>query len=263
VSRKLIVGIGAAGAVVALAVGLFGRNDPRPAPTLAELAAHNYRVLSKTDSRALVRYAERVHGCLVAHGAAISEPVTSRTRITMRAPGASARELAQRIVACDSSVGPPPAKASLQARAGQVVVYLPKRCLLDPTAVDGEDSNELIVFRAGSDRQPPSFAGLSSATTCIPGPVRDDRPVRYHLRWRPAKDNVTPARKIVYEIYRSARPRGERFSAATYTTAPGATAFTTPLLSAEATYYFVVRARDRAGNRDLNRVERAGVNICE
>jgi hypothetical protein len=38
--------------------------------------------------------------------------------------------------------------------------------------------------------------------------------------------------------------------------------FTTPLLPTNTTYYFVVRARDRAGNRDANTIERMGVNIC-
>ena len=33
-------------------------------------------------------------------------------------------------------------------------------------------------------------------------------------------------------------------------------------LPADETFYFVVRARDRAGNRDSNPVERQGVNMC-
>ncbi len=49
----------------------------------------------------------------------------------------------------------------------------------------------------------------------------------------------------------------------TYTTHPGATTFVTPLLPDEGnTYYFVVRARDEARNRDTNDVERLGVNLC-
>jgi len=51
----------------------------------------------------------------------------------MRAPNQSARDLAQLQLACDPEVGPPPSKASLQARQGQVLVYLPKRCLINPT----------------------------------------------------------------------------------------------------------------------------------
>ena len=116
--------------------------------------------------------------------------------------------------------------------------------------------------RAVWDRTPPVFAGLKSATTCIPGPIGAGRTTRYHLRWDPAKDNVTPQSKIVYDIYRATKPGGEDFSRPTYTTRPGATSFDTPLLPTGRTFYFVVRARDQAGNRDSNRVERRGVNLC-
>jgi Integrase core domain len=62
--------------------------------------------------------------------------------------------------------------------------------------------------------------------------------------------------------YSATAPRGENFSRATYRTPPGATSFAMPPLPATNTYYFVVRARDRAGNREHNRVERRGLNPC-
>jgi hypothetical protein len=43
---------------------------------------------------------------------------------------------------------------------------------------------------------------------------------------------------------------------------PGATSFVTPPLPADKAAYFVVRARDKAGNRDSNTVEREGQNLC-
>jgi hypothetical protein len=95
----------------------------------------------------------------------------------------------------------------------------------------------------------------------VPGPV-GGQAASYHLRWDRATDDVTPSAKIVYDIYQATKPGGEDFSAATYTVRHGATAFDTPRLSAETRYYFVVRARDRAGNRDSNQVEREGVNLC-
>ena len=55
---------------------------------------------------------------------------------------------------------------------------------------------------------------------------------------------------------------GEDFSVPTYTAAAGATSFDTPPLPADKTFYFVVRARDRAGNGDSNKVERQGQNLC-
>ena len=116
--------------------------------------------------------------------------------------------------------------------------------------------------RIRSDDQPPTFAGLASATTCVPGPIGGGQTTSYTLRWEPAIDNVTRPKKIVYDVYQSSAPGGEDFSAPTYTTVPGATSFVTPPLPADKAVYFVVRARDKAGNRDSNTVEREGQNLC-
>ena len=121
--------------------------------------------------------------------------------------------------------------------------------LLAPTAV-------------ARDRTPPVFAGLRSATTCIPGPVGDGRRGVYHLRWQAAHDNRTPQRRIVYDIYQATWPGGESFADPTYQTRPGATSFATLPLPSTTSFYFVVRARDFAGNRDHNRREQRGTNLC-
>jgi hypothetical protein len=113
-----------------------------------------------------------------------------------------------------------------------------------------------------ADRTPPEFGGLAAATTCIPGPVGPPRSTRYNLRWSPASDELTPQSLIVYDVFQASKPGDESFSAPTYITASGATSFTTPPLSSGESWYFVVRARDRAGNRDSNRVERLGENLC-
>jgi hypothetical protein len=112
------------------------------------------------------------------------------------------------------------------------------------------------------DHTPPTFAGLNSAVTCIPGPIGGGRTTSYHLSWDPATDNATPSSAIVYDIYQATSAGGEDFSAPTYTTRPGATSFDTPELATDQLFYFVVRARDQAGNRDSNTVERQGVNLC-
>ena len=116
---------------------------------------------------------------------------------------------------------------------------------------------------AGSqrDEQPPKFAGLASATTCVSGPTTG-RTTSYTLRWEPATDNVTRSKKIVYDVYQASAPGGEDFSAPTYTTAAGVTSFVTPPLPADQAVYFIVRARDKAGNSDSNTVERQGQNLC-
>jgi len=113
-----------------------------------------------------------------------------------------------------------------------------------------------------ADNTPPSFAGLKSATTCIPGPVGGGRTTSYNLSWDPATDNVSPSRRIVYDVYQAETSGGEDFSAPTYTTLAGATSFATPPLSTDKHFYFVVRARDQAGNSDSNTVEREGQNLC-
>ena len=114
-----------------------------------------------------------------------------------------------------------------------------------------------------ADTTTPAFAGLESAVTCIPGP--SGGPVRsssYRLTWQPAHDDVTPDRELVYDVYQASTPGGEDVAAPTYTTAPGSVAYTTPALPDDRAYYFVVRARDAAGNRDRNVVERRGTNLC-
>jgi hypothetical protein len=125
-----------------------------------------------------------------------------------------------------------------------------------------------VALAAGSpalarkDTTPPTFAGLKSATTCVPGPIGGGRTTSYHLSWDPATDNRTPPSQIVYDIYQAAAAGREDFSVPTYTIRPGASSFDTPQLPTEQTFYFVVRARDKAGNSDSNKVERQGVNIC-
>jgi hypothetical protein len=106
-----------------------------------------------------------------------------------------------------------------------------------------------------------TFAGLTAATTCIPGPIGGGRTSSYHLTWEPATEKNRHSR-MVYEVYQAATRGGENFSTPTYTTAPGITSFDTPQLPTEDTFYFVVRARDRAGNEDSNTLEREGQNLC-
>lgn len=97
------------------------------------------------------------------------------------------------------------------------------------------------------------FGGLTSATTCLPGPIGGDRLTSYHLRWTAA----TGAPGIVYRIYQASKPGAESFAKPTYATR--ATKFTTPQFPSSRTVYFVVRA----GSQDRNRRERQGLNLCD
>jgi hypothetical protein len=128
----------------------------------------------------------------------------------------------------------------------------------------------LMAFAIGSSaaqaRKPHglTFAGLESATTCLPGPgVLPGEASSYHLAWEAAKDRPRLAPGIVYEVYQATTRGGEDFAAPTYTTARAMTSFDTPKLFAQDTYFFVVRARDGAGREDRNTVELEGQNLCE
>ncbi len=114
----------------------------------------------------------------------------------------------------------------------------------------------------GAGGAAPSFGGLVSALACTPGPQRPGETTPFTLRWQPASDPAAPSSEIVYDIYEATRAGGESFASPTWTTAPGATVFRTSGLASHGTFYFVVRARDPAGNEDANTVERRGVDPC-
>jgi hypothetical protein len=58
-----------------------------------------------------------------------------------------------------------------------------------------------------SDRTPPRFAGLTRATTCIPGPVGGEtRSSRHYLQWEAAVDTLTPRARSSMTSTRRTRP---------------------------------------------------------
>jgi hypothetical protein len=116
--------------------------------------------------------------------------------------------------------------------------------------------------RASADTTPPSFAGLERAFACTPGPQRPGETTPFTLSWSAATDNVTPSAQLVYDVFEAGQRGQEDFSKPTWTTSPGVTSFRTPGLPSHGTFYFVVRARDQAGNEDQNRIERQGTDPC-
>ncbi|MHB8471024.1 MAG: hypothetical protein ACYDCH_14910 [Gaiellaceae bacterium] len=132
----------------------------------------------------------------------------------------------------------------------------------DYVLVRGTVGRFSLHVRATGDRTPPLFAGLVRAFACTPGPQRPGQTTPYTLGWQAASDDLTPADRIVYDIYVATAPGGEDFSQPTWTTVPGATSFRTPGLPSHGDAYFVVRARDAAGNEDANTREVKGVDPC-
>jgi hypothetical protein len=115
----------------------------------------------------------------------------------------------------------------------------------------------VVLSASAPDTTPPSFAGLQKA----PVGCRPRGPTPFELTWSAATDDVTPSSQIVYDVFLSHTPGGEDFSHPTWTTPPGVTEFETPDVDEPA--YFVVRARDQAGNEDQNTAELLGNNPCK
>jgi len=102
---------------------------------------------------------------------------------------------------------------------------------------------------APPDVTAPAFDGLDSATAVSPTEI--------NLQWNPASDNRSAPSAIVYLVYMSATSGGQNFAVPSFTTTAGATSFSVPGLTPNTTYYFVVRAKDEAGNIDTNTVEKS------
>jgi len=100
-----------------------------------------------------------------------------------------------------------------------------------------------------ADTTAPVFAGLALVTGATPTSLG--------LSWAAATDNVTSAANMVYYIYKSAAAGGEDFSAPNFSSPPGATSFIVPGLAQGVPFFFVVRARDEAGNIDNNTIEKS------
>ena len=103
-------------------------------------------------------------------------------------------------------------------------------------------------FAVPADQTPPVFAGATRAVSA---------PNSVTLSWGAATDDRSAAANLTYLIYQATSAGGETYATPTYTTAPGATGFAVGKLAINTTYYFVVRARDAAGNVDGNTVERS------
>jgi len=102
-----------------------------------------------------------------------------------------------------------------------------------------------------TDTTAPTFTGAATATPGNPATA----PGSIDLSWKEASDDKSAPSDITYLIYQATTANGESFSAPTYTAQAGATSFNVTGLMAGTKYYFVVRARDEAGNIDSNRAE--------
>jgi hypothetical protein len=116
----------------------------------------------------------------------------------------------------------------------------------------------------GGQSAVPTFAGLQSVTTCrllIPQGVPGPQQQTYTLKWSAASDPGTSGAQMVYQVFYSSTSGGEDYSTPNWTTPAGVTTFTA-ILPGFGPFYFVVRARDKAGREDHNTVQHTAVNTC-
>jgi hypothetical protein len=97
------------------------------------------------------------------------------------------------------------------------------------------------------DKVPPVFAGVSSASTTSD--------TRIALTWDPASDDVTAPERISYVVYASKKSHAQDFSKPFAIVPAGSGGALMSQLDPGAPYFFVVRARDEAGNEDKNTKE--------
>ncbi|MBI2060142.1 MAG: fibronectin type III domain-containing protein [Nitrospirae bacterium] len=123
----------------------------------------------------------------------------------------------------------------------------------DPAGnTDGNTIQKSATTQAGADTTPPTFSGISSATAVSSSKI--------NLAWFAAYDGVTLTSALVYDVCQSTTSGSCASSfAATYSSSAGATAYSATGLTPDTPYYFVVRAKDTAGNRDTNTVQKSAV----
>lgn len=120
-------------------------------------------------------------------------------------------------------------------------------------------SFEPVKVTTSADSKAPSFAGVLKAKAAGGAAVK--------LSWDSANDDLSPDGAISYLVYYGTTPdfgsveNAEELRVPFAVSAPGATSVTVSGLPApETEYYFIVRARDAAGNIDDNIVTAAGTS---
>ncbi len=100
-----------------------------------------------------------------------------------------------------------------------------------------------------SDDQAPTFAGIDTASLVLPDAA--------DLCWEPGSDDTSSPAELVYDVYEADGPGAQDFVLPPRAvSSPGATCVTVTGLPVGQERCWVVRARDRGGNRDLNTEER-------
>jgi hypothetical protein len=132
------IGVGGATALVATRGGSPPTRQPKPAASAAKprpakptLASNQIR-LSHAESLRLVGWAVSLRTCVVRRGVVLAAPVAHEKEIDLAIVRAPARPAMMRaVVTCGDALGQPPRRSSLQLHGKKLILYLPRRCLLD------------------------------------------------------------------------------------------------------------------------------------
>jgi hypothetical protein len=119
--------------VAGLAVLTAGCGEAdRATMTTTRDSTSNERRLTRAESVRLVDWATAFRSCMVDRGTHVGRLAKHETRIEMAlAANVEAADVLPGMTACGDKLGGPPQESSLQYRAGKVLLYLPKQCLLD------------------------------------------------------------------------------------------------------------------------------------
>ena len=119
---------------IALVAAGCGGTRERAAPA----ADANEKQLTHAQSVRLIDWARTFRSCMTERGTTLGAVTPRTTRIDMSlAAAVEAADVLPGLTACAERQGGPPRDTSLQYRPGRIVLYLPKRCLLDPKVAQG------------------------------------------------------------------------------------------------------------------------------
>lgn len=105
----------------------------------------------------------------------------------------------------------------------------------------------------GTDTTAPTFAGAANALVAdlTPGVTKGT----VTLSWSAATDDRSAADKIVYLVYQADTSGAQNFASPSFTSKAGVSSLPITDLELGKTYFYVIRAKDEAGNIDKNTVE--------
>ena len=117
---------------------------------------------------------------------------------------------------------------------------------------DGNVAEVSATTASSADTKAPAFGGLVSATA--------SGRTTLALAWAEAADDYSAPANITYDVYVATSAGGEIFTSTTRTI-KGATSYSVTGLTPNTTYYIVVRAKDEAGNEDVNVLEKSAKTL--